>query len=228
MTGRESGMNLEKKFGIEGIPNFGAKIYALIAKKAPCIIDIHQQVAQEVSAKISSGRILDAGTGPGYVPFEIAKRAPNLEITGIDLSTKMVDIANKKSAELGFSHRVTFKAANVGNLPFENESFEMVISSLSLHHWAKPVEYIKEIHRVLKNGGQAWIYDIWKDTPKEIEEQVRKKYGWFMGFIFLVVVRSHSSMTLKEAREILSALQVNFREKSVQTQGAVLKLQLVK
>ncbi len=213
---------------IEAIPNFAVKFYSLIARKVPCIIDIHQQVAQEISAKISTGKMLDAGTGPGYLPFAIAKRVPGVEIVGIDLSSGMVDVANKKSEKLGLANRVTFKTANVGNLPFENESFDMVISSLSLHHWAKPVEYIKEIHRVLKKGGQAYIYDIWKDTPKEIEEQVRRRYGWFLGFIFLTVVRSHSSMTFKEAQDILSALPVNFAEKSIHNIGAVLKLQLVK
>ena len=216
------------KFRIEAIPNFAVKFYSLIARKVPCIIDIHQQVAAEVCAKISSGRILDAGTGPGYVPFAIAKRVPGVEITGIDLSSGMVKFANKKSKKLGLANRVRFKVANVGNLPFENESFDLVISTISLHHWAKPAEYIKEIHRVLKKNGEVYIYDIWKDTPKEIEEEVRKKYGRFLAFIFLTIVRAHSAMTLKEAQEILSALQVDFTEKSIHTKGPVLKLQLVK
>jgi ubiquinone/menaquinone biosynthesis C-methylase UbiE len=216
------------KLRIEAIPNFMVKSYALIARKIPCIIDIHQEVAKEVGAEISSGRILDAGTGPGYVPFEIARRVPGVEITGIDLSGGMVRLANKKSAELGFADRVKFKVANVGKLPFENEYFDLVISSLSLHHWAKPVEYIREIHRVLKKNGRVYIYDIWKDTPKKIEEEVRRKYGRLLAFLFLKIVRSHSSMTLKEAQGILDALPVSFAEKSIHTQGAVLKLQLVK
>jgi ubiquinone/menaquinone biosynthesis C-methylase UbiE len=219
---------IKRKLRVEAIPNFGVKFYAFVAKKSPCIRDIHQEVAEEVCAKVSSGKILDIGTGPGYVPFEIAKRAPGLEITGIDLSSGMVEAASKNASELGFSNRVKFKVANAASLPFENGYFDCVISTLSLHHWAKPAEYIKEIHRVLKKNGQAYIYDIWKDTPKEIEEQVRKKYGWFLSFLFLTVVRSHSSITLKEAEEILSSLEVNFTEKSTQKKGALLKLQFMK
>ena len=219
---------LKRKLRIEAIPDFAAKFYAFIAKKSPCIRDIHQEVAEEVCARISSGKILDIGTGPGYVPFEIAKRAPGLEVTGIDLSSGMIKIANKNAEELGFSNRVKFKVANAASLPFENEYFDFVISTLSLHHWAKPAEYIKEIHRVLKKNGQAYIYDIWKDTPREIDEQVRKKYGWFLSFLFLSVVRSHSSITLKEAQGILSSLEVSFAEKSTQTKGAVLKLKFLK
>jgi len=219
---------IKRKLKIEAIPNFAVKLYALVAKKSPCIRDIHQAVAEEVCAKISSGKILDIGTGPGYVPLEIAKRAPGLEITGIDLSSGMVKVANKNAEELGFSNRVKFKVANAASLPFENGYFDFVISTLSLHHWLKPTEYIKEIHRVLKKNGQAYIYDIWKDTPKEIDEQVRKKYGWFLSFLFLSVVRSHSALTLKEAEEILSSLKVSFAEKSTQTKGVVLKLQFLK
>ena len=219
---------IEKKLKIEAIPSFGAGIYALIAKKSPMIHDIHVDVAEEVSAQISSGRLLDIGTGPGYVPFEIAKRAPGLEIVGIDLSPGMVEIAEKQAKELGLSDRVTFKAANAGSLPFEDGQFDLIISTLSLHHWLKPAEYIKELHRVLKKNGQIWLYDIWRDTPKEIDEQVRKKYGWFLAFLYLTVVRSHSSMTKKAAEELFSSLEVDFGEKKVETRGTILKLRLSK
>jgi ubiquinone/menaquinone biosynthesis C-methylase UbiE len=219
---------IKRKFRIEAIPGFAVKFYDLIARKNPVIRDIHRDVAEEVSAQISSGRLLDIGTGPGYVPFEIAKRAPGLEIVGIDLSGGMVKAADKHAKELGLSDRVTFKVANAGSLPFEDGHFDFVISTLSFHHWSKPVEYIKEIHRVLKNNGQAWIYDIWRDTPKEIDEQVRKKYGWFYSFLFLTAVRAHSSITLRVAEETFSSLGDLFTEKSTQARGAILKLRLLK
>ena len=101
----------------EAIPNVVSGIYAFIARKSPFIRDIHQEVAKEVCAKISSGRVLDLGTGPGYLPFEIAKRTPGLEITGIDLSSGMVELARKKAQELGLSNRVKFEVANAARLP---------------------------------------------------------------------------------------------------------------
>lgn len=219
---------IKKRLKIEAIPNPVVKLYALIARKSPCIRDIHQEVAEEVCSKISSGRILDVGTGPGYVPFEIAQRAPGLEIVGIDLSSGMVDIANKKAKELGLDNRVRFKLANASSLPFPDEYFDFVISTLSLHHWSDPSAGFKEIFRVLKNNGQACIYDLRKDTPKEVNMQARTKYGWFLAFLFLNVVRLHSSMSLKHAQELLSALDVNFSQKSVQGNGVILVLQFLK
>jgi len=219
---------INKRLRIEAIPDFAVKIYSWIAKKSPCIRDMHQEIAQEVCAKISAGRLLDIGTGPGYVPFEIAERSPNLEITGIDLSAGMVELANENARKLGLAGRVNFKLANAGSLPFENEYFDFIISTLSLHHWACPVEYMKEIRRVLKTGGQIYIYDIWKDTPKQAERELRHKYGWFLAFLFLRVVRWHSSITSRQAQEIISALGENFTEKSLQPRGILLKLQFLK
>jgi ubiquinone/menaquinone biosynthesis C-methylase UbiE len=213
---------------IEGIPNFAAKFYSLIAKKSPCIRDIHTTIAQEVCSEISSGAILDVGTGPGYLPLEIAKRNINLEIIGIDLSSGMVKIATANAEKSGVSDRVKFQVANAASLPFKEGRFDLVISSLSLHHWRNPPAYIKEIHRVLKPHGRAFIYDIRRDTSKEINAKIHRQYGWFLSFLFLKIVRAHSSITLKEAQGILSSLEVNYVQKSVEEQGVILKLQLLK
>ena len=213
---------------IEAIPNFVAGIYAFIARKNPSIRDIHQEIAKEICAKISSGRILDLGTGPGYLPFEISKRSPNLKITGIDLSSGMVDMARKKAKELGLSNRVTFEIANAASLPFEDGSFDFVVSTMSMHHWLDPKACFKEIHRVLKNNAEANIFDIRRDTTKEVNTEFTKKYGWFLSFLFLKFVRAHSSMTLKTAEDILSSVDAPFSKKSAQGIGVVLKLQVVK
>ena len=216
------------KFKIEAIPNFATGFYALIAKKSPVIRDIHKEVAQEVCAKISEGRILDVGTGPGYLPFEIAKRASGLEVVGIDLSSGMVDIARKKASVLGLSDRIRFEIANASQLPFADGYFDFVVSTLSLHHWSDPSAVFKEIHRVLKDKCEANIYDLRRDTAEDVNAHIREKYGWFLSFVFLRLVRAHSSMTLKYAEEILSTLDVNFFKKSVQSKGLLLNLQMVK
>jgi ubiquinone/menaquinone biosynthesis C-methylase UbiE len=185
-------------------------------------------VAKEVCSKISSGRILDLGTGPGYLPIEIAKNAPSLEVFGIDLSSGMIDIANKNASDLGLSNRVKFQVANVSNLPFDDGFFDLIISTLSFHHWLDPLACFKEIHRVLKKNGEVHIYDLRRDTSKEVNGEVKKRYGWFLAFLFLAIVRAHSSITLKQAVEVLSTLKLDFSQKSVDEKGIILKLQLVK
>ncbi len=213
---------------MEGIPYLGAKIYSLIARKSPLLRDLYKEVAEEVYSRISSGRILDVGTGPGYLPLEIAKKSQSLEITGIDISPTMVKIASRNVENMGLSGCVRFQFGNAASLPFEDGYFDFVVSTASLHHWLRPIECIKEIYRVLKDNGEAWIYDIRRDTTKDVNAQVRRKYGWFLSFIFLNIVRAHSSMTLRKVEEILSSPEIGFSKKNVDDKGVIFKVRLLK
>lgn len=135
---------------IESIPYPGEKIYSVIARKSPPLRDLCRAVAEEVTATITSGRIVDVGTGPGYLPIEIARRAQGLEIEGIDLSPAMVKIARKNADKRGVTDRVRFQRANAADLPFEDGYVDLIVSTLSLHHWSRPLDCLNEIHRVLK------------------------------------------------------------------------------
>jgi SAM-dependent methyltransferase len=55
---------------------------------------------------------------------------------------------------------VTFSVGDVVQLPFPDASFDLVVSSISQHHWADPQAGLREIARVLRPGAQAWIYDF--------------------------------------------------------------------
>lgn len=213
---------------IEGIPSPGARIYSLIAKKNPIMRDLYKDVADDVTSKITSGKVLDVGTGPGYLPIEIAGKSSRLEITGVDISPGMVKIANKNAINMGLSDRMEFHLASAAELPFDDGHFDLVLSTLSLHHWLHPAVYITEIHRVLKMNGEAWIYDIRRDTPKETETKLKRKYGWLLSFIFLNIVRAHSSIAVKEVEKIISSLEISFSSMKILDNGIFLKLQLSK
>jgi ubiquinone/menaquinone biosynthesis C-methylase UbiE len=213
---------------IESIPAPGARIYAVIARKGPQLRDLRQAVAEEAIATLTAGRVLDVGTGPGYLPIALAQRAPQLAIDGIDLSHAMVTIARKNAEKSGVANRVRFQRANAADLPFEDGSFGLIISTLSLHHWSQPLECLTEIHRVLKPQHEAWIYDARRDTTKEVNAAFRRQYGWFLAVLFLKLVRAHSSVTLHEVETLLASPSIPFSSTHVIDQGVFLKLQLVK
>lgn len=219
---------MSKRLKIESIPYPGARIYSFIALKSPPLRDLCKEVAEGVTATMASGRILDVGTGPGYLPIAIAKRAPSLDITGIDLSPAMVKIARTNAQKRGFSDRVRFLHANASNLPFEEGDFDLVVSTLSFHHWARPLECLTEIHRILKEEGEAWIYDARRDTTKEVNAQFRSRYGRLLAFIFLNLVRAHSSVTMREIEAVLSSPELGFSRRKVVDKGVFLELKLVK
>jgi ubiquinone/menaquinone biosynthesis C-methylase UbiE len=127
---------------------------------------LYRRIAADVVAEVAAGklppdaRILDVGTGPGMVPLKIAAAGPQLRIDAVDLSPEMIAQAQESAVHAGVQERITFAVADVAVLPFADDSFDLIVSSLSQHHWADPGAGMQEVSRVLRPGGQAWIYDF--------------------------------------------------------------------
>jgi ubiquinone/menaquinone biosynthesis C-methylase UbiE len=213
---------------IEGIPGPGAKIYSKVVAGSLIMQDFYREVSGEIASKVSSGRILDIGTGPGYIPIEVARASKNVEVKAIDISSAMVMIARRKAEDAGLSQRVQFEYGSAEHIPYGDGYFDLVVSTLSFHHWANHIECLKEIHRVLKIGGEAWIYEIRKDTTREAKKQLKDRYGRFVFFIVLYSVRLHSSVKLQEFQKITSLPQLDFSKMMIEDRGLALKLRLVK
>ena len=142
---------------IERIPGVLASSYE---KATRMVIEAYYgQVAEEIVSAFKSGVILDLGTGPGYLPVEIVKRKPDINIIGIDLSKKLIHMAQANAAKAGLSGQLQFEVGNATNLRFDDDVFDMVISTGMLHSLKDPVKVLKETYRVLKKGGQAWVFD---------------------------------------------------------------------
>jgi ubiquinone/menaquinone biosynthesis C-methylase UbiE len=142
---------------IERIPGVLASSYEKATRMV--IEEYYGQVAEEIVSCFKSGVILDLGTGPGYLPIEIVRRAPEIKIIGVDLSRKLIQIAQANAAKADLSQQLSFEVGNSAELHFDNASFDMVISTGMLHSLNHPVAVLIEIYRVLKKGGEAWIYD---------------------------------------------------------------------
>lgn len=150
---------------VERIPGVLASAYE---KATRMVIDsYYRPVAGEIVAYLNEGTILDLGTGPGYLPVEIAKRSLAINVIGVDLSRKLVDMARSNAAKAGLTDRLAFQTGNAGRLAFDNSFFDMVISTGMLHSLKEPVAVLREIHRVLKAGREAWIFD-----PARVASQV--------------------------------------------------------
>jgi ubiquinone/menaquinone biosynthesis C-methylase UbiE len=217
-----------KLLKIEGIPGPGAKIYSTVVAGSLIMQDFYREVTGEIASKVSSGRILDIGTGPGYIPIEVARASKNVEVKAIDISSAMVMIARKNAEDAELSRRVQFEYGSAEHIPYGDGYFDLVVSTLSFHHWANRLECLKEIHRVLKIGGEAWIYEIRKDTTREAKKQLKDRYGQFLSFVVLYLVRLHSAMKLQEFQEIISLPQLDFSKMIIEDRGLALKLRLVK
>ncbi len=141
----------------EKIPCFAARLYDRIALGA--IQTYYSEVAELITAYIHQGLVLDVGTGPGYLPIEIAKRAPQIKVVGVDSSRALVRIAQKNVDKERLSGRVRFVKCDGTRLKFANDSYDFVISTGSFHAWKNPVLVIDECFRVLKSGAEVWLLD---------------------------------------------------------------------
>lgn len=136
----------------------------------------YARVAGETAAALPRGRLLDVGSGPGRLAARLAQEVPDLAVTGVDISEAMVERAARRAEEANLAERVRFEAGDVGALPFADGEFDGVVSTLSLHHWPDASRGLAEIHRVLKPGGEARIYDLahWLWPPAQSENRLSR------------------------------------------------------
>ena len=121
---------------------------------------LYKRIARRVIETTPTGKVLDAGCGPGRLAVHLAREAPGLTVTGIDISPDMIALARQRAIATNLTDRLDFQVADVGALPFPDNEFDLVVSTLSLHHWPDPVRGLAEIRRVLKPNGKAYIYDL--------------------------------------------------------------------
>jgi ubiquinone/menaquinone biosynthesis C-methylase UbiE len=133
---------------------------------------LYRRVGADVAAAAlpPGATVLDVGTGPGTLPRLIAAQSPHLSISAVDLSAEMIARATSAAdlrATPGASP-VSFQVADVADLPFDDRSVDLVISTLSMHHWADPAVGLREIVRVLRPGARAWLYDFRPMTRRAV------------------------------------------------------------
>jgi ubiquinone/menaquinone biosynthesis C-methylase UbiE len=120
---------------------------------------VYRRLAGDVAATVSDGaHVLDVGTGPGILPRELLRRRPDLTVTGVDMSADMIAAAARNLAPFG--ERATAVVGDVADLPFADDSFVVIVSSLSLHHWDGVDAAAPELARVVRRGGHVLVYDL--------------------------------------------------------------------
>jgi ubiquinone/menaquinone biosynthesis C-methylase UbiE len=122
---------------------------------------IHKRVAEDVAAAAPTGAVvLDAGCGSGRLAALIARRRPDLQVRGVDLEPGMVEVAARRAEQENLADRVHFTVADLADLPLPDDSVDLIVSTASMHHWADAGAVIASLGRVLRPGGQMWIYDF--------------------------------------------------------------------
>lgn len=142
----------------------GAGLYNVVAPRV--LGPLYRRAAHDVTTlprlvpSSEHPAILEIGSGPGELALEIARRLPGSDVVGIDLAEAMIDRAIERARAEGLDERVRFDLADAAALPLADSSFDVAVSTLSMHHWSDPATVFAEIARVLRPGGVVLIYDL--------------------------------------------------------------------
>lgn len=172
----------------EGIPWPGTAFYNLVSSST--MFQRHYElVARDILSYCSEGYLLDIGTGPGWLLLELHQKSPTMKLIGLDASPSMVDRARKNIDNAGLTDLIEIREGNASQMPFADNSFDIIVSTGSIHHWKEPIAALNDVYRVLKHGCHALMFDLVSNTPASILDDMRGDFGrlkttifWLHGF----------------------------------------------
>lgn len=128
-----------------------AGVYKMCKKDYP---DVLAELEKEPFADL-----LDCGCGTAPMLTLLHEKYPEKHYTGIDLTPKMIEVAKMKKME-----GVELVVGDCENLPFEENSFDVVICCESFHHYPNPQNFFDSVYRVLRPGGRFILRDMTMNT----------------------------------------------------------------
>lgn len=221
--------DVKQRVLIERIP---APLASLYEKATRLVIESYYSgVAEEIVSSFRGDLLLDLGTGPGYLPIEIVRMSSAISCDGIDLSGRLIKMARSNALKAGVAGRLNFEVGNAAKLRFEDESYDMVISTGMLHMLKDPVKVLMECYRVLRPGGEAWIYD-----PARVSSQMDKvkwkaslnvmeRLSYVLFRLYLRISPPHT-YGREQVEEMIAATK--FKEYEIEEEDNELKIKLKK
>ena len=125
----------------------------------------------------SGNRILDLGTGSGYLAFEIARKYPDSMVIGLDIVENALK-KNREQAKTLDLNNISFASYGGVEIPFDSSYFDIVVTRYTLHHFPQIEESFREISRILKNNGKFFLADPtpnYDDTERFVDAYMQMK-----------------------------------------------------
>ena len=142
--------------------NFYARLYDTLGTTIP-YTQLHREIVGCLKhIHNDQARVLDAGCGTGHQLKLIRDRHPSWRLSGLDRSEAMLQVASRKLRD----DNVVLQQGDLSKpLPFNDETFDAVISTNVLYTLPDPVAHLRELRRILKKGGTLVLVNPWNPKP---------------------------------------------------------------
>lgn len=115
---------------------------------------VHAAVLRQAESRFKPTSVLDIGCGSGRLLRKVHAYWPQAHLCGVDPAQGMLSVARQLTPEAGFS------LGSAEALPLSDASVDLVLSTLSFHHWHDQATGVREVARVLRPGGGFLLADV--------------------------------------------------------------------
>ena len=129
--------------------------------------------------------LLDVGCGGGNYTLKLLQQLPNLDVTLIDLSQRMLDRAVERIQPTTKGTVVAIQS-DIRELELGQKQFDVILASAVLHHLRTDDEWrtvFQKLHDAVKPGGSIWIFDIVESAIPEVQTLTWRRYGEYLASI---------------------------------------------
>ncbi|MFT3902893.1 MAG: bifunctional demethylmenaquinone methyltransferase/2-methoxy-6-polyprenyl-1,4-benzoquinol methylase UbiE [Niabella sp.] len=149
--------------------------YDLVNRVLSARTDVHwRKKAIRMMGKWKPRQVLDVATGTGDMAIMAAKMLDLEKITGIDISTQMLEVGIKKVNKEGLQNKIELLKGDSENIPFADARFDAAMAAFGVRNFENLEKGLSEMHRVLKPGGKLLIIEFSK--PKSFFKVLYKLY----------------------------------------------------
>ncbi|MDE6664455.1 MAG: class I SAM-dependent methyltransferase [Lachnospiraceae bacterium] len=120
--------------------------------------DNHLSILLDLVNDGNYNKILDIGTGAGYLAFPLAEQFPTASVCGIDIADVIVEKNNAAVKEKCFPN-LSFQAFDGIKYPFSIESVDLIVTRYAFHHFPDVVNAIQQMNKILVKGGKVLVSD---------------------------------------------------------------------
>jgi ubiquinone/menaquinone biosynthesis C-methylase UbiE len=214
------------RFPMPKMEGVTARWYARQRGSATQMAAYRNQAAQLTDGLPSAAGVLEVAPGPGYLAIEMARLG--FQVSGLDISRSFVEIARDNARQAAVN--VDFRLGDAASLPFEGESFDLIVCQAAFKNFARPGGALDEMHRVLRGGGTAVIQDMRRDASgADIDQEVKQ-----MGLSRLNAFMTKRALTMLRRRAYSPAqferlaTDSPFRTCDLQREGIGMEVRLTK